>query len=481
MSTAIRPIRRVVLVEPRSPDLHIFSLFALPRLGVVLLGTLLRDLGFDVKVWVEVVAPFPADAFDGADLVGFSAITPTAPRAFALADEVRARGIPVVLGGPHTTHRPDEGLEHADWVIRGEAEASLPALLQALSLPEEQRREALGAVAGLSWRVDGRIVHNPLAPFEPDLDRWPDPDLSIVEGFRTPRSLRNRRLVPIQTSRGCPFDCSFCSVTTTFGRQMRYRAVDRVVAEMARHDLAHTHFFFYDDNFAASPARTRALLAGMAKLPGRPQFSAQVRADVARDPALVKEMADAGCSAVYIGLESVNPASLQAMDKRQDIGNVSAWLDVIVRNGIRIHGMFIFGSETDDADTVSRTVAFARRHHLFSVQFLLLTPLPGSRWGDDVAGQGRLLTGNWSHFDSHHVTFWPAHVTPRELQQQQIDGHDQFYSFGEMGRRLLRGDWQGVLVTSYARYINHAWQRSNVGYLRELDQISRPRALEVAG
>jgi radical SAM superfamily enzyme YgiQ (UPF0313 family) len=473
MSTVIR---RVILVEPSSHNLHVFSRFKLPRLGVPLLGTILRDLGYEVRVLVEPVRPIRDEELLDADIVGISVLTPTASRAWEMADVVRRRGIPVILGGPHPTHRPEEALEHGDYVIQGEAEQSLPDLLAALSLDPAEREQALDRVAGLCRRVGDTIRRQPQAPFEQNLDRWPDPDLSLVEGFFT-RGLNGRRIVPIMTSRGCPYDCSFCSVTPTFGRKMRYRSVDRVVAEIARHDPSATNIFFYDDNFAASPSRAREILAGLRTLPRGFSWSAQVRADVANDESLLAEMRATGCETFYIGLESVDPASLKAVDKKQEISQVARNLDRIHEAGIDVHGMFIFGFDTDTDDTVARTVEFARKHHLFSVQFMLLTPLPGSRLAREMNAAGRILTEDWSRYDSHHVCYWPVHVTPTELQHQQIEGHDRFYSLAEGFRRLAHWDWTGALVVAYARRLNKQWRSANEAYLLELEQISRPRTV----
>jgi len=462
-------IRHIVLVETKPPDIHIFRKFALPRLGVVLLGTIMRDLGYEVQVMVEEVRELDFDAIARADLVGISAITATVGRAYAIADQLRARGVPVVMGGPHPTHEADDALQHCDYVVRGEGELALPALVTAL-----QQGTDLADIPNLSWRRGDAVVHNPLAPLVEDLDRWPDPDMSLVEGFGVAGFLASRRIVPIQTSRGCPFDCSFCSVTTTFGRKMRYRSVERVLGEMQNHDLSRTVFFFYDDNFAASPRRINELLEGLESLPRRPIWSAQVRADVARDEALLARMKAAGCETLFIGLESVNQQSLTSAKKRQDLQKVSQYLDRITTHGIRVHGMFVFGFDTDHFGTMRRTVDFARRHGLFSVQFLILTPLPGSRTYDEMASGGRILLDDWSLYDAHHVCFRPASVTPSELQQWQLEGHARFYTLGEAARRLLAGQLTGAILVLYARRINIQWQRTHGEYLGVLDRLSAP-------
>ena len=464
-----RSIQRIVLLETRPPDIHIFRKFALPRLGVVLLGTILRDLGYEVQVMVEEVKPFDFDAIARADLVGISVITATAGRSYTIADELREQGVPVVMGGAHVTHLSEDALQHADYVVRGEGELALPALLEAL-----QNDSDLDDVPNLSYRRGDEIVHNDLAPLVDDLDRWPDPDMSLVEGFGVAGFLRSRRVVPIQTSRGCPHDCSFCSVTATFGRKMRYRSPERVVAQMEAHDLKKTVFFFYDDNFAASPRRVRELLDAFATLPRRPIWSAQVRADVARDEDLLDRMKAAGCETVFIGLESVNQESLTSSSKRQDLQDVSRYLRRFVDRKIRVHGMFVFGFDDDRSGTMRRTVDFARSHHLFSVQFLILTPLPGSRTYREMDAEQRILLQDWSLYDAHHVCFRPAAVTPVELQRWQLEGHARFYTLGEAARRLLTGRLTGAILVLYARHINIRWAETHDEFMDVLELLSAP-------
>jgi len=218
---------------------------------------MMKQRGWDVDVYVEDFRRIDFDAVARADLVGISTITSTAPRAYAIADKVRTMGIPVLMGGPHVSFLIDEALEHADFVIRGEGERPLMAFIDAW-----EKGLDLDEVPNLSSRgTDGRIFHNPILPMENDLDTIPYPDLSLL----TP-DLRSRKIpasIPIQTSRGCPFDCSFCSVTGMFGKKYRFRSTENIIEELRRYDHPKTDIFFYDDNFAANRKRTKDLLQAM--------------------------------------------------------------------------------------------------------------------------------------------------------------------------------------------------------------------------
>ncbi|MCK7480220.1 MAG: B12-binding domain-containing radical SAM protein [Candidatus Moduliflexus flocculans] len=248
---------KMVFIEPRAPNLHIFSAFPLPRLGALILGTMMKERGWDVEVYVEDLRRIDYDAVAGADLVGISTITSTAPRAYAIADKARAMGRTVLMGGPHVTFLAEEALEHADFVFRGEGERPLTAFVEAW----ESGLDPTGT-PNLSFRAaDGRIVHNPLLPMERDLDRIPYPDLSLLKP--DPRRRKFQPPIPVQTSRGCPFACSFCSVTGMFGKKYRFRSTENVIEELRRYDRDNNAVFFYDDNFAADRERTKELLEAM--------------------------------------------------------------------------------------------------------------------------------------------------------------------------------------------------------------------------
>jgi radical SAM superfamily enzyme YgiQ (UPF0313 family) len=220
-------IKRITLIEPKNEHLHVFSRFELPRLGGVLLATIMRDKGYETQMlFMKHGDMLPQNL--AADLVGISTITSTAESAFAIADGFRARGIPVVMGGPHVSFLPEEALRHADYCIMGEGETSFPLLVEALN-----RQEELAAVPGLAWMEGGTLRRNPVAAPIEDLDSLPFPDFSLVHLTGKARLGSNgfgKPTIPIQTSRGCPYDCTFCSVTGMFGHRYRHRSTQSIIA-----------------------------------------------------------------------------------------------------------------------------------------------------------------------------------------------------------------------------------------------------------
>lgn len=463
---------KIVFIEPKAPNLHIFSKFMLPRLGLYILGTLAKQRGWDVEIVYEEMQNIDFSRVESSDLVGLSTITSTAPRAYLLADKFRDMGIPVIMGGPHVTFQTEEALEHADFVIRGEGEKALMAFFDAW-----ESQTGYETVPNLSFKRNGDVVHNPMSPNNSELDQIPFPDL--VELHYNPKRLAGYRTIPILASRGCPFDCAFCSVTSMFGKQYRFRSTQNIIEELRRYNDKRNIIFFYDDNFAANPKRTKELLHAMIEENFKFKWTTQVRADVAKDLELVRLMKKAGCHTLYIGFESVNPESLKEMKKKQTVEEITRAVKVLRRHKIHIHGMFVYGFDEDDWKTVKKTVRFAKKTKLTSSQFLILTPLPGSEFFNKVVEQGRILLTDWALYDAHHAVFKPSRLSLARLQKAQIFSHKRFYSLLEIVKKFFRGKWIDLGLAHYARNLNRLWQKKNKTFLKVVDLMASKKDAKI--
>ena len=425
-----RAIKKIVLVEPKSTHLHVYSRVCIPRLGSVLLGTMMRNKGYDVRVYVEdIQAPDMAEVLS-ADVVGISAITSTAPQSYRLADRVREAGGIAVLGGTHTSFLPEEGLEHADYVVRGEGEFAFEELVDAI-----QRGEGFDKIQNLSYLADGRVVSNPERPKIPNLDVNPIPDYTLIAGWKP------GGVVSIATSRGCPFSCTFCSVPGMYGHAFRTHSVGRVLEELAVHkDCLYT--FFADDIFTANKKRVKELMRGMIERNLTPEWGAQVRTETVDDPELLELMRDSNCFNVYVGFESINPRTLKLFQKKQDLAKIERAIERFHAHKIRIHGMFVVGSDEDDVETVDATAEFAMKHDIDSIQFMILTPIPGSPDWEGIYDKGDkyVISRNWSMYDGHHCVHQPRRMSAWELQMAAIKAMGKFYSWRGIFQKLAKRD-----------------------------------------
>ena len=455
-----RPIKKVLFIEPRAPRPHIFSRVVIPRLGCVLLGTILRQQGLEVKVVVEEISQPDYRTLDfQPDLVGISSISSTAPRAYEIADFYRQQGIPVMLGGAHSSFLPEEGLEHADFVICGEGDEALPELVAILNEGGDWRN-----VRNLAFKEGNEVRKNPWRPFVEDLDTLPIPDYYLIHGWKG----NGAHCVSIATSRGCPFNCSFCSVIQLFGRKFRFNSVDRVMEEIRVVGSQAHHIFFCDDNFTANRERIKELCSRIISENLNIEWSAQVRVEAAKDPELMQLMARAGCYIVFVGLESINPETLKAYNKCQTVESIKECVVNFHKHGIRVHGMFVFGAEEDHYQVIRNTVKFSRQVDLDSLQYLILTPVPGTPFYQEMEAQNRIICKDWSQYDGHYTVFQPKQFTPYELQYETIRAMKKFYSFPSALRRIIARDWFFSKLKIYARFVmwRSQWDKSN--YMEQL-------------
>jgi radical SAM superfamily enzyme YgiQ (UPF0313 family) len=245
-----------------------------------------------------------------------------------------------------------------------------------------------------------------------------------------------------------------------FGRKMRYASPERVADELNRHRGRGDQIFFYDDNFCASPNRTKELLDHLLTHDVfLPEWLAQVSVKAARDTELLKMMQRAGCNTVFVGFESIEPGALDLYHKRQSTDDIRLAVRRFHDFGIRVHGMFMTGSDAEGVDTIRATADFAIAEDIDTIQFLVLTPLPGTPVFEDLESAGRLLTRDWSKYDTHHAVFRPARMSADQLMSETMQAMQRVYSFKRIIQKVRRRDWLSVKLYLYAHFLARNWTR----------------------
>lgn len=382
--------------------------FKFPTLSLASLAAVTPQ-GWDVSFHDDAIRATDFDT--DADLIALTAMTAQATRAYQLADAFRSRGKTVVMGGFHASNLPDEALQHVDSVVVGEGELAWPQLLVDFQA---------GCLQQL-YRADGLIDTTLIPPARREI-------------FKGSGHLFTNT---IQTTRGCPFDCEFCSVTAFYGRKYRKRPVEQVLAELQELRKANSFVFFVDDNIVADRRYSLPLFAGMKGMGLKWLSHAPI--DFAEDQELLKAAGESGCVGMFVGFESLNQDSLAAMGKvTNKAASYKAYAQQFRDNGIGILGSFVMGCDGDTPAVFEQTLRFCEDARLEAAIFPILTPYPGTKVRQRLEAEGRIISNIWQDYDMEHVTFQPRGMTVQELQ----DGYDQacrsFYSWGSIYRRIFK-------------------------------------------
>jgi radical SAM superfamily enzyme YgiQ (UPF0313 family) len=381
---------RVKLINPRWPEGSLQERLRLkfPVLGIYTLASLFPagEHGWEVTVTDEAVELLDFD--DDVDLVCITTLTPLAPRAYAIADEYRQRGVPVLLGGIHASALPDEALQHADAVVVGEAEGVLPEVL------EEFRQ----------GRMKGIYRHSELV----DLRTVPPLRQELVEN----KSYFMKNL--LQTTRGCPHDCEFCTVTAYYGNSFRRRPIETLRLELQA--FSRSYLFVVDDNIIGHRSHAFEVFSLLKEFNIR--WWGQSSLTIASRPDLLRACADSGCLGLFLGFESLDQQLLNDSSKR--FNRVEQYLEVASKihdAGLGVQGSFIFGLDGEGEGCFDRFLEFAMAAQLDAVLCGILTPFPGTRLAQRMDQQGRILHHDWEQFDTQHVVFRPQGMTAEALQE----------------------------------------------------------------
>jgi radical SAM superfamily enzyme YgiQ (UPF0313 family) len=433
---------RIELISPARHESHSGRIngkaFAFPSLALTLLAAMTPEKD-EIHLSDENIEE--VDFSREPDLVGITVMTSAAVRAYEIADRFRERGAQVVLGGIHPTALPNEAAQHADAVVIGEAEGVWQQLLRDVK--------------------NGGLRKFYQSAVRPRLSELPFPRREILNGKRY--FLRST----MQTTRGCPFNCSFCCVTKFFGRSFRTRPINHVIREVR--ELRSKFIGFLDDNIVGNIPYAKRLLAQLAK--EKIFWVGQASINAAQDRTLLRLLNRSGCKGLFIGFESICQENLREVGKRQN--QTSRFSELIARlhdYGISVEGAFVFGFDHDDRSVFERTLSFIRRAGIDTVQFTTLTPFPGTPLFDKLSREKRILTADWSKYDCSHAVFVPKKMTPEELEKGVHEAYSEFYRLPNIAVRILsmgfRMPLQGIpaviLNLSYRRRLHHPNSRPDL-------------------
>lgn len=393
------------LDEAKSPYWRPIKYSLFPPLGLATLAAYFRP---DDEVTLQDQHVEALDLTDSPDLVVIQVYVTNAFRAYSIADGYRARGIHVVMGGLHVTALPDEAALHADTLILGPGEEAFARFIDDFRHGRAVRRYTA------AWRS---IEHIP--PVRRDLIK------------------RAKYFVPnsLVVSRGCPHHCDFCYKDAFYagGKSFYTTRVDAALAEIEQ--LPGRHLYFLDDHLLGSKRFAAELFEGMRGMNRVFQSAATVQSILEGD--LIEQAARAGLRSVFIGFETFSPENLRASNKSQNLQrDYSAAVARLHDLGIKINGSFVFGLDHDDADVFRRTVDWGVENAITTATYHILTPYPGTRQFARMEAEGRILTRDWSRYDTRTVVYRTRGLTAEQLKEGYDWAYREFYSWANILRAV---------------------------------------------
>jgi radical SAM superfamily enzyme YgiQ (UPF0313 family) len=397
---------------------------------------------YDIQVIDENIEPFK---FQNADVVGITAMTSSVFRAYQIAQRYRDRGIPTIMGGIHVSMMPEEALEFCDAVVLGEAEPIWPQLLQDLESGKLRRR-----YQG-EWQ---------------DLANLPLPRRDILKNSYYSWG-------SIQTSRGCPMNCTFCSVTAFNGRRFRRRKLEAVIQELK--EIPQKKILIADDNIIGHGRKdiawAKAFFRKIIELKLNRYFFVQSSLQLGEDPELLKLAAMAGVKVALIGMESVDPQSLRAYKKSVNLKHLEQQrygelVHNIRKAGIAIIGALVLGDDQCKPDSFKATLRFIQDNGIDIIQTTKPTPLPGTQLWHELLNEGRIIDTDfpqaWKDYRLSRLVFEPHNMSREEVYREFTNLRQAFYSPRETIKRTLNTLWTTRdLVTTFIAYrINESYRKA---------------------
>jgi len=427
---------KILLISPCPKGNQRHESMAIPQLTLSLLAGLTPE-EHEVKI-IEEVFDQTIDYEQDVDVVGISIMTQTAIRGYEIANEFKKRDKTVIFGGIHATVLPKEAILFGDAVVIGEAENGL-------------WEQVLKDVETYSLKEFYKLDHYP------ELSKYVAPRRDLIQ-----TKAGKFKIVPIETSRGCPYKCDFCTVPNSFGTKQRHKSIDSIVKDIE--SIEQKHLFFIDDNVTISKLYAKELFKRM--IPLKKAWVGQASINITKDKELMKLARQSGCIGLLIGFESMTETGLCKYKKTFSTfeENVAA-VKKLQDNGIQTMASFVFGLDDDTPRVFDNTFNFIQQAKPAFLQACSLTPYPGTQVFDRMKQEGRILTDDWSQFDAKKVIISPKNMTPDELQDGYSRIKDQTYSYKSILSRAFPHMFSGVTEAILYFSLNYGarkWHKSGL-------------------
>ncbi len=440
---------KILLIRPAGPK---FYETAGPDIGLGYLMRVLKDSGHKVELYdffqkgtstKDLIKRFNAYK---PELIGFKTYSLALPEVDALIATLRRQGYNshVVLGGPHPSGDPAgtlATLPDVSFVISGEAETGFPMLVEALEHDTDPPDSVLRDIPGLGWRSNGACVVNP-AVFPKDFDQFGLPDWESMNPHKYPIDYTGAIYVPIMTTRGCPFHCTYCAGHKVTGRMLRHRSIDRIIEEIGliKYRWGIRTFGLVDDNFTLDLEFAKEVCRAIISqgLDIRWRCPNGIRLDTL-DAEVVRLMEKAGCFYVYVALESGSQRILDAMNRRTSLDVMIEKVKMIRRlSTIKMLGFFIIGYPDETIGDIIASIRLAKALPLDMASFFLFTPHPGTDIYNRLKNEGRLSNPSWSSFFYDKVTVLPQQISEKELLRLEKYAYRSFYGRPHIIKGILQ-------------------------------------------
>ena len=444
----------------------------MPNYGLPLIGTILSEGGYDVKVYIEHIEAPQWDRIAESDLICFSSMNVAAGKTYRLAEKIRSRlGIPTIIGGTHASYFPESCLRYFDYVVIGEGDETIVELVDALA-----RGGDISQVRGVAYRTGDHVHRTPPRPGPAIFDTIPN--FSLIEGYPLMNWLdilyrREKPWLTVQSSRGCQYKCTFCIVNTMFPTGYRKRGIESVIRDLHDKRRYGRDLMFVDNEFTAHPSYTKKLLRRMINEKLDFNIFIFARVGVIKDDELLSLMRQAGINYIYQGYESLQTDTLTSFNKRQTFEQIKAAIRKLHAFGFSIMGSFILGADGDTLETIRRTVDFVLQQKLSSATFFTL-------WGhfpeqsngyQTIIPWYRSIFRGWRYCNGHFVTHFPTNIPPSKLQQKIPEIYRTIYSPKQVLRALKNRKFREARHKILLRYLWQSIEKETWEYIPFLEEL----------